>query len=612
MNTCSYCGNAPVSEGLISCAASDVTIDNFRDRKHPYPSGVTVPVKVQSGIFRSEKWDLGNMNPIQKWFALSQDQKLSNSIRPIFSDPQPVGLFNVEGGEAVVSSKRKSDCCDGPSFIVEDTCSVCGTSASNTVVMPAGTGDGVYPVWQEGLEPAESLVISFFSTPNNGEEIDTLWENFRDAVPLFMGTIESSGAVYVRDSSSARGQASTIIQGGEYDAVLWIAARPGSMDFESMFALIQAGADSSELAEQTLAATDIMLPIAFTLTKSGTTEIVSSAQDILVASGLKFSQIAAAIWGSTMRNVTSHMQSAEPYISIMSAQFFNQDSNEQGEKGLGTALFHVINEGSEGMNPEILKYLESEDSNQLFFGACLLMTAGHPDESLIQMEKAADAGHPIARLFFDRMTDCLKRHQDIYPIWGTTNSDYQSWLAVNIRNEQIEDALDFWALGADRGNSNSASFYTWEMLRRGDFKNAVDFYLAIDPICREKFMEQLVGLEKNLVPDEMIAQATNNVHQYVNASSNAAIAMYAMGMPVEEYLEKWTVFGKAFEHAESIFMPALIEKRNGSIDESNKLVAEFSEETKNELIDTFNSIVDSVEYCAWMKKLASEGLEMLK
>jgi hypothetical protein len=63
--------------------------------------------------------------------------------------PRLLGFFNIESGTAAVSTRPQSycDCVDDRLGAQGDTCSECGRSPANFIRVPAGDGDGVYPVF---------------------------------------------------------------------------------------------------------------------------------------------------------------------------------------------------------------------------------------------------------------------------------------------------------------------------------------------------------------------------------------------------------------------------------------------------------------------------------
>jgi hypothetical protein len=63
--------------------------------------------------------------------------------------PRLVGFFNVESGTAAVSTRPQSycDCVDDRLGAQGETCSECGRSPASFIRVPAGDGDGVYPVF---------------------------------------------------------------------------------------------------------------------------------------------------------------------------------------------------------------------------------------------------------------------------------------------------------------------------------------------------------------------------------------------------------------------------------------------------------------------------------
>lgn len=611
MSTCTYCGKGQNAEGFFSCAQCGVNFENFSEKKHPYSGGVEIPVKQKGGFLGKAKWDLDSLNPIQKWFAISQDLQLAKAIRDSFLPLEPAGVFNVEGGDAVVSTKQIQDCCERPAFWVEDTCGTCGTGVGNTVVMQAGAGDGIYPVWINDIEPARQVLVSFWTLPQNEADLENVWPSFDNAVPFYLGQIKSDGALYLRDSVSNLGQVSLILDYEVYDAVVWIESRISGPSMDEMMNWFSEHGDEDSAAGMAAMMKETLSPVAFTLTRTEDSDIKAKTQEVLDQLGIIPTEIAAALWGDSSKMISSHMESADNYVSLMSAQFFTQENDRQTEKGIGNALYHALKVDVEGLSEGLLSYIHSDDPNVLYFGACMLMSTGHVEEAISQMRKAADAGHLLANIFHKRMTACVSRRGDIYPIWGSMTSSHQMYRALLASQENIEDAMDYWTLAADRGTSNAVSYYTWEMLRRADFQGAIDFYDAVKEVCTEIFSNNIAGIQQEVFDVEELQKVYINIQQYVNAASNAALAMYAAGQPEENFMHLWA-FGKMTDNAESLFFPALVAKRNGREDEFNSIMSELSQDTREELVRIFNEILAEFETGSWMHAMATESLNLIK
>jgi hypothetical protein len=601
MALCHYCGKNNYAEGLISCAECQVTFDDaMGGLKGPWANGVSTPLKEKAKGFLSNKeiWNSENLNPIQSWWATTLDKAIGVKFINDLSQPlEPVGVFNVESGIATLTTNPEfCENCSSDSFFVSEVCENCGNGPLQRVVMAAGSGDGIYGVWQDPGEPAGSILVSFVRTTGDAPSESDAREAIKEASPLYLGSLASKGAIYIRDSM--KGQLSVIANKGEYDVVAWIGSVVGMPSMEQMF---ENGRNMSpEMFSETLS------PVAVTLTLVKEGNFAQDALQTLKASDLKASQVAAALWGDVNRTVQSHMQSADRDIAFLSGQFLEGEvENRQIERKFGNFLFHALTGGRSDFGSGMDKFLNGDDAETSFSAACMLMTAGHQPQAIEMMKTAAGLDHKLAQLFYQRMKRKIDACEDLFPIWGVSESDYMTYLAIKLADVNPEDSLDLWLMAADRGSSNAVSYYTWNCLQKGAFQETIDMYDATREFCLGKFERMLEALKKG--DESMVDQLVIQAEQLTNSTINYAVAHIAAGSDEEMFIEGLT----NEENSEATAYKALYFHRNNRIDEAASLVQLIDDAEKVKLIALCEREISTPDVDEWFKNWFKDLAQLL-
>ena len=144
------------------------------------------------------------------------------------------GSFNVEGGNAAVSSQYFEGCdCyalprdGGP-------CSLCGRDDANSQTCASGQGDGVYPVFvlEDSTHRVHGAVAAFveewaLGIENKSKSPKELADH---ASPVRVGAIETSGTVLFNEAITGWNNRDITVDvslpAGHYEIVAWLAAVP--------------------------------------------------------------------------------------------------------------------------------------------------------------------------------------------------------------------------------------------------------------------------------------------------------------------------------------------------------------------------------------------------
>lgn len=144
------------------------------------------------------------------------------------------GYFNVEGGNAAVSTAYFDECdCYLEPGLQKDC--ACGRNALTTQAVIAGGGDGCYPAFQlRTLDQTVSGAIAVFTQDwGQGMERSLLapYDLVDAASPVRLGELQSDGMVYFNDSFTHWDHRNVSVDvelpAGTYSVVAWLAEVPG-------------------------------------------------------------------------------------------------------------------------------------------------------------------------------------------------------------------------------------------------------------------------------------------------------------------------------------------------------------------------------------------------
>ena len=179
--------------------------------------------------------------PVRSWFVEARAAIDPDMWQELLSFFLVQGMFNVEGGNASVSSRIFGDC-DGACYFRSPYlgCGTCARTLTNFNEVAAGMGDGVYPalsLLDRSDEPrcvgGIALFQDAFANLSRAGFAGTLGPILSRGAPMILGRIHSDGELYFSDSSTTYDSADLIVDvdvvPGEYLVVVWVTT-PQSMD----------------------------------------------------------------------------------------------------------------------------------------------------------------------------------------------------------------------------------------------------------------------------------------------------------------------------------------------------------------------------------------------
>lgn len=179
--------------------------------------------------------------PMRSWFIEARAAIDPDMWQELLSIYLVQGMFNVEGGNASVSSRTFGDC-DGACYFRSPYlgCGTCARTLTNFNEVAAGMGDGVYPalaLLDRSDEPrcvgGIALFQDAFANLSRAGFAGTLGPILSRGAPMILGRIHTDGELYFSDSSTSYDSADLIVDidvvPGEYVVVVWVTT-PQSMD----------------------------------------------------------------------------------------------------------------------------------------------------------------------------------------------------------------------------------------------------------------------------------------------------------------------------------------------------------------------------------------------
>lgn len=179
--------------------------------------------------------------PVRSWFVEARAAIDPDMWQELLSFFLVQGMFNVEGGNASVSSRIFGDC-NGACYFRSPYlgCGTCARTLTNFNEVAAGMGDGVYPalaLLDRSDEPrcigGIALFQDAFASLSRAGFAGNLAPILSRGAPMILGRIHSDGELYFSDSSTSYDSADLIVDvdvvPGEYVVVVWVTT-PQSMD----------------------------------------------------------------------------------------------------------------------------------------------------------------------------------------------------------------------------------------------------------------------------------------------------------------------------------------------------------------------------------------------
>ncbi|MFZ9694135.1 MAG: hypothetical protein ACO3BI_06185 [Candidatus Nanopelagicales bacterium] len=461
--------NGERSEFLMSCKECNLTLDGSHTWK--YASGAPAPTSADEVS-----------DPIQKWYL--QQKKVgtkSNLDFDVFTTP--AGLFNVEGGWVTFSSLQARECCE-INGAVSGNCEECGNGENKSHLMLAGGGDGVYAVWKDDEELASNIFVSFAPYKGDIHTLEGAIEYHEDSIPLYIGSIDSDGAIYVRESY--QGQVAILVPPGSYDIVAWIGTR---IRMKSFFELDSesAGLDSGSYYLQALSVS---------IHPAGSTDYKESTTKILDGLNLTTNKVQGALWGSPSMNVLSHMQPATEFINFFSYQFIGTRDLLRSERAGGELYFHLKSFGLEVLGDQAkseLQTLKLGTADELIPIALMFMHIGKESDALELMTRAADKGSDLAEIYVTRWQS--QENCDLFPTWGVMSGDLSIARGDALNLKYPTEACDYYLMAAERGRPEGLFGSVRNSLLSGDTEQALKIYRCVRRIVVDQLQSATGGME---------------------------------------------------------------------------------------------------------------------
>ena len=140
------------------------------------------------------------------------------------------------------------------------------------------------------------------------------------------------------------------------------------------------------------------------------------------------------------------------------------------------------------------------------------------------------------------------------------------------------------------GSGNALSNLSWELLTTGEHEYA-----------RKAFDECYYRVMTT-------RETENDYEQGANIRSNDALHRFALGASHDELRSIWTDSHFQENHLESKFYPILLDQIDGNTQEVEAGLAALNSREKKELVEIFNSLLDSHE---WISGIAQTSLRLL-
>lgn len=455
-----------LSDVISSCDQCNLTFE--QSQTWEFANGVEAPIE---GVVK---------NSIQQWFL--NQQSIEGTKLQFWHFTDPAGMFNVEGGTVTFSTLQQRDCCE-LSNTYDGNCEVCGNGQGKSLTMIAGGGDGVYAVWKDDEELASNIFISF--APYKGEvpTMEDAKENHGECVPLYLGSITSDGALYVRENY--QGQVSILVEPGEYDIIAWIGTR---IRMHSIFAL-KDFSENTNMSEHLQA-------VSVSIHPSGTTNYKTMTNEILEPLSLTTNRVQAALWGSGHMNVLSHMQPATEFINYFSSQFIGYDKFLGRERAQGDFYYHLLTIGLEVLGEQArgdLELLENGTVDELMRSALMLIHVGRESAAIEQMTKARNKNSDLAGIYLDRWHSIETR--DLFPTWGVMSGNLALTRADSFDVKDPAGALDYYLIAAERGRTEGLFGFVRNCLVSGNTNLALRFYGDAKSIAANQLRATLSNVE---------------------------------------------------------------------------------------------------------------------
>ena len=557
--------NGDRSEFLMSCKECNLTLDGSHSWK--YASGVVAPQSIETAT-----------DPIQKWYLQQQEFKTKSSL-DFNMITTPAGLFNVEGGTVTFSSLQARDCCEinGP---VSGNCEDCGNGESKSVIMLAGGGDGVYAVWKDDEELASNIFVSF--APYKGEihTLDGAIEYHEDSIPLYVGTIDSDGAIYIRENY--QGQVAILVPPGSYDIVAWIGTRIRMKSFFE-FDGESAGLDSGSYYLQALSVS---------IHPAGSTDYRESTTKILEGLNLTTNKVQGALWGSPSMNVLSHMQPATEFINFFSYQFIGTRDLLRSERAGGELYFHLKSFGLEVLGDQAkseLQTLKLGTADELIPIALMFMHIGKESDALELMARAVDKGSDLAEIYVARWQSQDKH--DLFPTWGVMSGDLSIARGDALNLKYPIESCDYYLMAAERGRPEGLFGFVRNSLLSGDTEQALKIYPCVRGIVAEQLQNATSGME---------IEISNYFKAMLFLADNIAGVCFVENGETSQALKLWEETIEAcdpstpYPIAEAMLFTLTLKRR---LDEeaSTDILSTYSEETVDSIAKNLAEYVSCAE-----------------
>lgn len=294
---------------------------------------------------------------------------------------------------------------------------------------------------------------------------------------------------------------------------------------------------------------------------------------------------------SAVRGITGSITGMLDLISAMYTE-----SNE-----LFNLIFNYQTPSQFDFNANLVEYSELAAKGSKTAQVINVFEEKNQDKRLEKLLSLSKSGMRVARRVMGETLDLTPTNIDLIA------SEMLLEAELNENHSQVRDILNnigwkYREFGKDKqadelfekaaylGSGNAMANLTWGLLMTGEHEKS-----------REIF-------DKSYYRIMTTRQSENDFEQGANCRSNDALHQFALGASHDELREIWLDSHFQENHLESKFYPMLLDHLEGNTQKAKSDIANLGSQEKRELVETFNSLLNTHE---WISGIAQKSLELL-
>jgi len=251
-----------------------------------------------------------------------------------------------------------------------------------------------------------------------------------------------------------------------------------------------------------------------------------------------------------------------------------------------------------------LRAASADDSDAMYGLGSIAWGEERLEEAADWFERAAELGHVDAMwrraIVADRLeSGGVRRLWDERAATGG-HPHAQNYLGNMLLQEgRIEEGLALLAASARQGFPWALASYSWALIETGDYHRALELGDEVLEVC-----ETFIQYEAD---DPEIVEI--GPEQLANAKSNHALCLLAVGGPLATAKSIW-IDGAPSGHLESRFYPAIVDMREGRLDQAQTRLESLSPNERTQVRNTLEDLRTHAD--EWLTNWCNDGLALLR